>query len=154
VIDPVEAGAWREAPQYELTEMEYVTASQDREFPWARHIAFRVVGDSMNNLKPIPLLPRARVVGLDCNDIDSKAVLRDDLVVVVEQTRDAWQTHEWTAKQLVVFPDRYEFHPRSTNDRHKPILVPAKVFHDPSEEEGRTVRVLALIKQIINDVTY
>lgn len=148
IIGPVEAGAWREAPQYELQEIEYVSTTRDPEFPWAKHIAFRVFGDSMNATKPVPILPGCRLICLDWHSIDSKIILRDELLLVVEQTRDNWQTREWTVKELAVFEDRYELQPRSTNPRYQPISVPITVFKDPSEEDARTVRILALVREI------
>jgi transcriptional regulator with XRE-family HTH domain len=154
VVGIVEAGAFREAPEYEPDEFEYLSEPPDREYPHARIIGFDVAGDSMNDLKPRPLLPGDRVIALDFSDVEGMFVLRNDLVVVVEQTRDGGHTREWSVKQLEIYEDRYEFCPRSTNKRHKPIVVPKKVFHDPSEEDGRQVRILALVRRASTVFTY
>ena len=154
IVGDVEAGAFREAPEYEPDDIEYVTDYPDKEFPHARRIGFRVRGDSMNDLKPRPMLEGDKVIGLDFHDLEGLMVLRDGLVVVVEQTRDGGHTREWSVKQLEIHEDRYEFCPRSTSTRHKPIVVPKKVFHDPSEDDGRQVRILALVRRVISDVVY
>jgi SOS-response transcriptional repressor LexA len=154
IVGPVEAGAFREAPEYEHEGMRYVAERPDREFPHARMIGFDVTGDSMNDLKPRPMLDGDTVIGLDFHDLEGLIVLREGMVVVVEQTRDGGHTREWSVKQLEIYEDRYEFCPRSTNKRHKPIVVPNKVFHDPSEDDGRQVRILALVRRISTDVMF
>lgn len=154
IVGDVEAGAFREAPEFDIDDMEYVGDYPDREFPHARRIGFRVRGDSMNDLKPRPILEGDKVIGLDFQDIEGQVVLRDGMIVVVEQTRDGGHTREWSVKQLEIYEDRYEFCPRSTNKRHKPIVIPNKVFRDPSEGDGRQVRILALVRRSINDLTY
>lgn len=154
IVGDVEAGAFREAPEFESDDIEYVTDYPDKEFPFARRIGFRVRGDSMNDLKPRSILEGDKVIGLDFHDIEGQVVLREGMVVVVEQTRDGGHTREWSVKQLEMFEDRYEFCPRSTSKRHKPIVVQNKAFRDPSEDDGRQVRILALVRRIISDVTY
>jgi SOS-response transcriptional repressor LexA len=154
IVGDVEAGAFREAPEFDIDDMEYVGDYPDREFPHARRIGFRVRGDSMNDLRPRSILEGDKVIGLDFHDIEGQVVLRDGMIVVVEQTRDGGHTREWSVKQLEVYEDRYEFCPRSTSKKHKPIIVPNTVFHDPSEDDGRRVRILALVRRIIGDVAY
>jgi transcriptional regulator with XRE-family HTH domain len=154
LVGDVEAGAFREAPEFESDDIEYMMDYPDREYPHARHIGFRVRGDSMNDLKPRSILEGDKVIGLDFQDIEGQIVLREGMIVVVEQTRDGGHTREWSVKQMEIYEDRYEFCPRSTSKRHKPIVVPNKVFHDPSEDDGRQVRILALVRRIISDVTY
>lgn len=147
IVGVAEAGAFREAPEYEPDEFEYLSEPPDREYPYARLIGFDIAGDSLNDLKPRPLLPGDRAIALDFSDVEGMFVLRNDLLVVVEQTRDGGHTREWSVKQLEIYEDRYEFCPRSTNKRHKPIVVPKKVFHDPSEEDGRHVRILGIVRR-------
>jgi SOS-response transcriptional repressor LexA len=154
IVGDVEAGAFREAPEFDSDDIEYVMDYPDREYPHARRIGFKVRGDSMNDLKPRSMLEGDKVIGLDFHDIEGQIVLREGLVVVVEQTRDGGHTREWSVKQLEIFEDRYEFCPRSTNKKHKPIVVPNKVFRDPSEDDGRQVRILALVRRVISDVIY
>ncbi|WP_457091055.1 LexA family protein [Microvirga sp. P5_D2] len=154
IVGDVEAGAFREAPEFEPDDIEYVTDYPDKEFPYARRIGFRVRGDSMNDLKPRPILEGDKVIGLDFHDIEGQVVLREGMVVVVEQTRDGGHTREWSVKQLEMFEERYELCPRSTSKRHRPIVVVDKAFRDPSEDDGRQVRILALVRRIISDVTY
>lgn len=154
IVGDVEAGAFREAPEFDTDDIEYVTDYPDKEYPYARRIGFRVRGDSMNDLKPRSILEGDKVIGLDFQDIEGQVVLREGMIVVVEQTRDGGHTREWSVKQMEIYEDRYEFCPRSTSKRHKPIVVPNKVFRDPSEDDGRQVRILALVRRVISDVTY
>nr|WP_246529082.1 S24 family peptidase [Microvirga zambiensis] len=146
IIGQVEAGAFREAPEYDPDETRYIAAPPDRDFPHARRFSFDVSGDSMNDLKPRPLMPGDQVYGPVFDDIDHLVVLREGMIVVIEQTRDGGHTREWSVKQLEIYEDRYEFCPRSTNKKHKPIVVPNTVFRDPSEDDGRRVRILCLVK--------
>ena len=64
------------------------------------------------------------------------------MVVVVQRLKDGGQTREWSIKQVEFFADRIEFHPRSTNARHKPIVV----NHDMFADDGVEVAVIALIR--------
>jgi SOS-response transcriptional repressor LexA len=154
VIGTVEAGAFREAPEYESDERHFIAAPPDREFPHAQRVCFDVSGDSMNDLKPRGLMHGDQVYGPAFHDIDNLVILRNDMVVVVEQTRDGGHTREWSVKQLEIYEDRYEFCPRSANKKHKPIIVPKKVFHDPSEDDGRQVRILALVRGVHSPIQF
>jgi hypothetical protein len=79
---------------------------------------FDVVGDSMNALKPRPICWRPS--DRDRVRVTSWAsALRNGMVVVVEQTQQGGHLRERSVKQLEIFEDRYEFHPRSTNRKHE-----------------------------------
>ncbi|GLK69211.1 XRE family transcriptional regulator [Hansschlegelia plantiphila] len=148
VVGVTEAGAFRE--QSEFVEFERVTIYEPRDakFPHARQVAFDVEGDSMNDLKPRPIMSGDRVIGIDFDDLDNRVPIRDGMVVVVEQVRDGGHLREWSVKQVELYDDRIEFHPRSTNPRHKPIVVP----RDPKADDGRMVRVMSLVRRITNEV--
>lgn len=124
----------------------YVVTTRDPDFPQARLIAVRVEGDSMNALKPRPILDGDMLVCVDFDE--SRARLRDGMVVLVQQTRDDGRLREWSVKQIELYDDRVEFHPRSTNRKHKPIVVK----RDLEADDGRTVEVLAIIRRIMNEV--
>ena len=147
-----EAGAFREASEFVESERVTIYEPRDREFPHARQGAWDVAGDSMNALvikgQPRPILPGDRVVTIDFDDLEGRLPLQDDMVVIVEQVRDGGHLREWSVKQLEIHDDRFEFHPRSTNPRHKPIVVK----RDLKSDDGRSVRILALVRGIRSEV--
>lgn len=145
VVGTVEAGAFREVDEFGQADAPEISADRDERFPYARLLAFDVAGDSMNDLKPRPILPGDRVIALAYDDIEREVPLRNGLVVVVERERDGGHIREWSVKEIQLFPDRSEFHPRSTNPRHKPIIIPKN--EDP--DNGEIVRVIGLVKNIV-----
>lgn len=140
VAGTVEAGSFREVDPYDQSEHEVEFVPADPKYPKARVLQFNVAGDSMNALRPLPILPGSRAVGVAFDDIDIP--LRNGMVVVVQRSKDGGQTREWSIKQVEFFADRIEFHPRSTNPRHKPIVV----SHDFFADDGVEVAVIALIR--------
>lgn len=148
VIGKVEAGTFREVDDIEQEEVATLSMPADDRFPDARLLAFDVSGNSMNALKPRPILPGDRVIGVSYEDISDRAPIRDGMVVVVQRTRDGGHTREWSVKQIELYQDRIEFHPRSTNPTHKAIVVPRDVDADTGEQ----VEIIALVRRIVNDV--
>ncbi len=146
----VEAGAFRAAPEFSDLEAEPVLEMRDPQFPFARLVAFDVAGDSMNRLQPRPILPGDRIIGVDFDDLGGRIPLRDGMVVVVEQSLEGGHLREWSVKQIELYEDRMEFHPRSTNPRHEPIVVP----RNSDADDGKMVRILALVRRITNDVPF
>lgn len=73
--------------------------------------------------------------------------VRDGMVVVVERTRDGGHTREWSIKQVELYEDRIEFCPRSTNPKHKPIVVK----RDALADEGVSVEIIGLVRRVINE---
>ncbi len=138
----VEAGAFREVDDFDQREPETILVPADREFPSARILLFQVEGDSMNALKPTPILPGYQVVALAFEDISDRVPLRDGMIVVVQRTRDGGHVREWSIKQIEYYADRIEFHPRSNNGKHRPIVV----FHDRGADDGTTVEIIALVR--------
>ena len=51
-------------------------------------------------------------------------------------------------KQIEIHEDRTEFHPRSTNPKHKPIVVQRNFTAD----DGVEVEVIALVRRVVNDL--
>ncbi|WP_325444754.1 helix-turn-helix domain-containing protein [Hansschlegelia sp.] len=143
-----EAGAFREANEFVEFERVTIFEPRDAKFPNARQLAFDVEGDSMNDLKPRPIMPGDRVICVDFDDLEGRVPLRDGMVVVVEQERDGGHLREWSVKQVELYDDRIEFCPRSINPKHKPIVI----ARDPKADNGLTVRVLALVRRITNEV--
>ena len=146
VAGPVQAGAFIPIDEFDQSETETFYEPADPDFPRARRTAFDVIGDSMNRLEPTPILPGSRVIGVNYDDIGIP--LRDKMVVVVQQERDGGMLREWSIKQIELQDDAVIFHPRSSNSRHKPIVVPRNLEPD----DGREVRILALVREIKNKV--
>jgi|GEM_PF-1339802 len=147
VAGVVEAGAFREVDEFDQSEPIEIMLPRDEKFPNARQLVFDCAGDSMNDLRPRPIFPGDRLVCLAYEDI-GHIELRSGMVVIVQRSRDGGHFREWSVKQIEVFPDRAEFHPRSTNPKHKPIIVE----HDDEADEGVTVEVIALVRRVMNDL--
>jgi transcriptional regulator with XRE-family HTH domain len=145
----VEAGSFRRVDEFE-DEGDFVELFEprDKRFPDARQAYFDVAGDSMNALKPRPILDGDRVICIDYDDLKGRLPLRDGMVVVVEQTLAGGHIRERSIKQLELYTDRWEFHPRSTNPKHKPIVTGV----DLQADDGRTVEVIAIVRRVTNDL--
>lgn len=146
----VEAGAFREVDEFDQGEPDEIYLPPDTKYPNARQMAFVVAGDSMNNLDPRPILPGDRAVCVAYADISSEVKLRDGMVVVVQRQRDGGHFREWSIKQIELYEDRTVFAPRSTNPKHKPIIVP----RDFDADNGEEVEVIALLRRVVNDYDF
>ncbi|MGV8833270.1 MAG: LexA family protein [Devosia sp.] len=146
VVATVEAGAWREVDELDQSDPEWVTVPADDKFPDATQRVYDVSGDSMNGLKPHPITPGSRIVAVDYDEIAGRYPLRNGLVVVIQRSRNGGQERELSVKQVAWFDDRIEFQPRSTNSKHKPIIV----RHDDWVDDGVEVKVAALVRDIIH----
>jgi SOS-response transcriptional repressor LexA len=144
VAGRVAAGLFFEVDEYDQSEKERVVVPVDPRYPNARVVLFDVEGNSMNDLRPRPILDGDRLVTLSFDDLNIP--IRDGMVVVVERTRDGGHTREWSVKQVEFYQDRIEFHPRSTDPKYRPIVV----HHEGQEDDGVEVRILALVTQIMN----
>lgn len=98
----------------------------------------------MNKAEPQPYLPGSYLICVDFDDIDRP--IANGMKVVVERTRDGGLLREWSVKEVELHADRIEYHPRSSNKRHRPIVVP--INGDP--DDGSTVRILALVRFVFN----
>lgn len=148
VVGTVEAGTFREVDEFDQSEFEEIYDTPDPRFPKARRAAWNVAGDSMDALKPRPILPGDQVICVDFDDLEGRVPLRDGMVVVVERTRDGGQTREWSVKQVELYEGRTEFHPRSNNPKHRPIVV----SHDLHADDGQSVQVRAVVRRVVNDI--
>lgn len=144
----VEAGTFREVDEFDQSEREMVAIPRDEKFPNARQLLFDCSGDSMNDLKPRPILSGDRLVCIAYDDVEHLVELKSGMVVVVQRERDGGHFREWSVKQIELYPDRTEFHPRSTNPKHKPIVIQ----RDHDADDGVTVQVIALVRRITNDI--
>jgi len=145
----VEAGAFRRVDEFE-DEGDFLELFEprDRRFPDARQAYFDVAGDSMNALRPRPILEGDRVICIDYDDLKGRMPLRDGMVVVVEQSLAGGHIRERSIKQVELYENRIEFCPRSTNPKHKPIVVQKDLHAD----DGRTVEVIAIVRRVTNDL--
>jgi hypothetical protein len=148
VAGVVEAGAFREVDEFDQSEPIEIMLPRDEKFPNARQLVFDCAGDSMNDLRPRPIFPGDRLVCISYEDVGRQVELRSGMVVVVQRQRDGGHFREWSVKQIELFPDRAEFHPRSTNPKHKPIVVP----RDHEADDGVTVQVIALVRRVMNEM--
>lgn len=146
VVATVEAGAWREVDEFDQSSPEWVAVPPDDKYPDATQDVYDVAGDSMNALQPHPITPGSRLVAVRYDEIASRSPLRDGLVVVVQRSRNGGQERELTVKQIAWFDDRIEFQPRSSNPKHKPIIVE----HDNWEDNGVQVAIVGLVRDIIH----
>lgn len=146
LVATVEAGAWREVDELNQEDPEWVTVPADDKFPDATQRVYDVSGDSMNRLEPHPITPGSRIVAVDYDEIASRSPLRDKLVVVIQRSRNGGQERELSVKQVAWFDDRIEFQPRSSNPKHKAIVVE----HDNWEDNGVEVAIVGLVRDIIH----
>lgn len=141
----VQAGAFLALEAFDDDLGEVVSAPRDPAFPFARQIAYRVKGDSMNRAQPKPMNEGDVIICAAWEDVGLKE--KDGLNVVVQQTTADGQLRERSVKELRVFPDRVEFHPRSSNPAHKPIVVDREYHTD----DGKEVTILALVRYIFDN---
>lgn len=136
VVGTVNAGVFTEMsgaePWLSDEEFETIRAPKNYRYPSSRCFAFRVVGDSMNNARPRPILEGDLVLCVDV--VDAQIGITDDKVYVVRRTRDGGQTFEWTLKRARVFSNRTELVPESTNAKHKAFVIPRNSHADGGEE--------------------
>lgn len=140
-VGRTEAGEFREVLEFDDDEREFIVERPDDEFPNARMTAFEVAGDSMNAAEP-PIMPGSVIVCVNFDDTGLPLI--DGMIVVIERTRNGGLTREWSVKEVETFADKVVYHPRSTNKKHKPIVVQ----YNAEADDGQEVRVLALVRRI------
>jgi phage repressor protein C with HTH and peptisase S24 domain len=148
VAGVVEAGSFIEIDEFDQREPERVIVPEDPEFPRARILVFEIRGDSMNAMHP-PLLPGGRAICVAYEDVAHLYPVRDGMTVVVERTRDGGHLREWSVKQVELHDDRVEFHPRSTNPKHRPIIVD----RDAQADDGTRIEIIALVRSVTNKIS-
>ncbi|GGE18415.1 hypothetical protein GCM10011390_41990 [Aureimonas endophytica] len=146
VVGETAAGSFRPIDDFDQTDPRRMSVPRDEDFPNAKVLLFDVVGDSMNALPGHPIASGSVAVCLAYEDVAHKFPLRDGLVVVVQRERDGGHLREWSIKQVEIHADRVEFHPRSTNTRHKPIVVD----RDHKADDGTTVEIIAVLRRIVS----
>lgn len=135
----VEAGMFRDGDQLSQVERNFTTP-RDSKYPNVKHMAYEVRGDSMNLAG---ILEGDTIIGVDFQETGRP--LANGMKVVIEQNRDG--LIERSLKVAMVYPDRVEFQPRSTNASHKPIVLMNKNKTSASKQ----IRVLAIVRRITRD---
>lgn len=131
----LEAGAFREVDELDQRQPHKIPHFRSPQFPKAKHMAWKVMGDSMD-LEHI--VEGMWVEGVDIEEFtDYYGDLRDGDFVVVERSEAQGARRERTVKKLAVFPDRWELHPRSSNPKHQVIKIPRG--HDPSRDSSAVI---------------
>lgn len=144
VDSAVKAGAFLQMNAFDDDLGEMITAPRDPDYPFARQVAYRVDGDSMDEAKPRPIRDGDFIICVLWEDIGLEP--RAGQIVVVEQTINGGQLRERSVKALHPFPDHVEFRPMSSNEKHEPIIVPL----DASPDDGREVKILALVRYVFD----
>lgn len=139
----VEAGSFREVVEYFDEALPTIKAPYDNRYPFARHMAFKIQGDSMNRATP-PIMPGGYLLCVDFADLKGSTPLRDGMKIVVERSKYSGEVREWSVKEVELYQDRIEFHPRSDNPIHKPIVV----MRNQDNDDGVEIRILAIVKSV------
>lgn len=145
VDSAVRAGAFLRADAFDDDLGEVISAPRDPEYPFARQVAYRVEGDSMDEAKPRPIREGDFIICAAWEDLGIEP--RTGQLVVVQQTINAGQLRERSVKALHLFPDRTEFRPMSSNPKHEPIVMP----RDMNPDDGREVKILALVRYVFDN---
>lgn len=133
----VEAGAFRDVELYtDLDEQRRVAVPKDFVFPGVRQYAWDVKGDSMNLAN---ILEGMYVIGADYIDFERVYGQPNNGDLVIVQRASADGALELTVKELHGFADRYELRPKSTNPKHKPIIIMRGV------DEHVSTRLVAIV---------
>jgi len=148
VSGAAQAGAFREVEDLNQDEPETLYLPPDSKFPNARQFAVDIYGDSMNALRPRPIFEGDRAICVAYEDIAHQLPLIEGMIVLVQRTRDGGHLREWSVKQIELHGGRTEFHPRSTNPSHKPIVVE----HDFDADNGTEVQVLGLVRRFVSEM--
>lgn len=146
VVGIVEAGAWRARDEFGDITDEVTPLTRDPRFPLARQEAHLVRGDSMDQAG-IFEGGYVRMIAYD----DVPLSLRPGTIVILERAAGDFSIFERTVKQVEFVDGEYRFVPRSSNPRHKPVILPQDVdlFDETSE-----VRVLGFVTAFINPIPY
>lgn len=118
VVGVIAAGSWLEIDADNVVPgPSHIGIGSDARFPRIRQYALLVSGDSMDQLFP----DGSYVTCIDYGDAGME--LRTGLVVHVERSRDSGLLIETTLKEIASINGEMVLSPRSTNPKHRPIVV-------------------------------
>ncbi len=138
VIGDVRAGIWMEADEFsaevDISELDQVPCVSDLDYPSVQQIAFRIVGDSINQICP----DGGYAICLLWSELGVEPA--SGMFVVAERNRHG--LYETTIKQLMGGPGDWRLEPRSTNPDYKTITF-------PSDSDDEEVRIIALVRRFV-----
>jgi SOS-response transcriptional repressor LexA len=140
----VEAGTYRPVDLLDqLGETRIISLPRDPRFPKAKQYAFEIRGDSMTEAN---LFEGMWAVAIDYHDYaEFYGDLRDGANVVVSRSRNGDPERELSVKELKVFRDRTELHPRSKNPKHLVQVFPSE--HNP--DNPVEVQIIAVVANAV-----
>jgi SOS-response transcriptional repressor LexA len=138
IVGKVEAGRFYPVDDEGQDEPQEMPAPRHHRFPQARHMAYEVVGDSMNKFG---IFPGDFLICVAWED--TGYTLTDGLVLVIEQSRNGGHMRERTVKQVEIRGRDFALVPRSTNPAHKEIVLRAD-----GQDDGREVYVVGLVYHV------
>lgn len=137
----VEAGLFRPVDEYFNQDEDWDRPPglvRDPAFPKVRQYAWQARGNSMDKAG---IRDGQWIVGADAADyIDMHGDIESGDLVVVQRLRFGGSERELTVKEIRYYRDRYELHPRSSDDRYQPIIV--KNDHSAEDEEITIIGVV------------
>lgn len=122
VVGSVQAGAWREAEEYGYAEIERITVPIDDRYKFIKRRGLKVVGNSMDLVYPEGSI----IFCVRFQDLNRPP--RSGEKVLIQRRRDYGSLYETTVKQLIIKTDAIFLEPRSSDPRHKPIILPRNVL--------------------------
>lgn len=134
VYGEVAAGIWREEDVWDEAKYAPVPVVPSR-YPGLEQRAWHVSGDSMDKAG---IVEGAFIITVDYWSVRNAPL--DGDIVVVEQRRAGLVQR--TCKEVRTFPGRVELHPRSTNPKWEPIVLPAG---NQNADDGKEVEIVGLV---------
>lgn len=143
----LQAGSFREVDDIEDPDREPEIVPRDKRFPREKYVVFDVAGDSMNAADP-PIPDGCQVLIVAADNPYRPIALRNGDLVAVQRKKAQGGLIERSVKEIEMREVETIYHPRSTNKRHQPIIVP----NIPDPEDETTVEVLGLVISVIAKV--
>ena len=147
VVGVAEAGAFRKMIEFDVDVLDLpkVHANRSALYPKAKHFSLLVRGDSMNAAtsagRPAPLVEGQYILCVDLTDAGLE--IESGKIYAVRRTTDSGQTYECTVKKAMVYRDRYELLPESTNPAHEKFVIPRGAAH--RDVVGTQIEVIGLV---------
>lgn len=104
-------------------------------------VYFEFEGRSMEGLLPLPLWSGCQLIGRTIESLGHDFRFKDGQLVVVERSRDEWQTRERSVRQIELYPDRLELHLRPAAGHLDPLVT----THDLRPIGDQQMSVVALV---------
>ena len=135
LVGIVEAGVFRTVELSDGSKCEEIPAARDPRYPSARHMAFRVQGDSMD---AAGIMPGDILIAVDW--VDAGSPIRGGLLAIVERTTDNGRMKELSVKEMQPGREGIELVPRSATSKRESLFAP----YDQAGEHT-TVKIIGLV---------